>query len=177
MKNMIDDNKDELKNTDLVQAPIGSQIALLENGSADVVMELEPSASIAESKGYHIVYSASNLSGSFAFTGITTTEGNAKNNKETVQKFVNAIQKAIDFIHSDINSTISIAQLLFPDIDKTVVANAVTRMVQGGTIPQNAGISSESWGNAVKIRHQIGDIKNIKQTEKAVDNSFAENSK
>ncbi|MCC6447520.1 MAG: ABC transporter substrate-binding protein, partial [Chitinophagaceae bacterium] len=64
-----------------------------------------------------------------------------------------------------------------PDIDKTVVANAVTRMVQDGTIPQNAGISSESWENAVKIRHQIGDIKNIKQTEKAVDNSFAENSK
>jgi NitT/TauT family transport system substrate-binding protein len=176
MKNTLNGLPKDSK-SDIVQAPIGSQIALLENGSADIAMELEPGASIAESNGYKVVYSASKFYGPFAFTGVTTTEDNIANNKETVQKFVNAIQKSLDFIRNDTANTIVIAQSLFPTLDKKVVANAVNRMISDNTIPTSVAISDEGWQKALSIRKQMGDIKKIKPTTDAVDNSFANNIK
>lgn len=173
MQNTINDNK--LEDTKIVQAPIGSQIALLENGNVDIAMELEPGASLAESQGYKIVYSAAQFYGPFAFTGVTTTEENIANNRETIQKFVNALQQALVFARNSPLETIATAQALFPSLDKEVVANAVNRMVKDKTIPVTSAMSDASWQNAMKIRNQMGDIKVIKPTEDAVDNSFAQN--
>lgn len=171
MQNTVRDNN--LKDTKIVQAPIGSQIALIEKGNADIVMELEPGASLAESQGYKIVYSAAKFYGSFAFTGVTTTEDNIVNSRKTIQKFVNALERALTFARESRLETIEVAQELFPDINKEVVANAVNRMVNDKTIPLTTTISDVSWQNAMKIRNQMGDIKEIKPTEDAVDNSFA----
>jgi len=172
IKNTIDENP-LLKNTKIVQAPIGAGIALLENGSADIAMELEPNASLAESKGYQVIYSMAKSYGSFAFTGVTTTEDYIKANKPIVQKFVNALARSIKFAQNNSDSTISVAQGLFPAIDKKVVANAVRRMIADKTIPESVAVSDEGWQLALKIRKQVGDIKNIKPTADAVDNSFA----
>lgn len=171
MQNTINDNK--LEDTKIVQAPIGSQIALIENGSVDIAMELEPGASLAESQGYKVVYSAAQFYGPFAFTGVTTTEENITKNKETIQKFVNALEQALVFARNSPDETIKTAQSLFPNLDKEVVANAVNRMIKDKTIPITTTMSDESWQNAMKIRYQMGDIKEIKPTIDAVDNSFA----
>jgi cell division protein FtsZ len=53
--------------------------------------------------------------------------------------------------------------------------NAVNRMITDKTIPVTTAMSNESWQNAMKIRLQMGDIKEVKPTEDAVDNSFANN--
>ena len=45
---MIRSNR--VPNARIVEVPIGSETALLESGQADVVMMLEPAASIAESR-------------------------------------------------------------------------------------------------------------------------------
>jgi NitT/TauT family transport system substrate-binding protein len=173
MQNTIDDNN--LENTKIVQAPIGSQIALIENGDADIAMELEPGASLAVSQGYKVVYSGAKFYGPFAFTGVTTTEENIENNKETIQKFVNALEQALVFARKSPKETIETAQSLFPSLDKKIVANAVNRMITDKTIPVTTAMSNESWQNAMKIRLQMGDIKEVKPTEDAVDNSFANN--
>ncbi|MBK7340790.1 MAG: ABC transporter substrate-binding protein [Saprospiraceae bacterium] len=175
MKKTIMKGGDLLKNTTIVQAPIGSQLALLENGSADIAMDLEPGTSIAESKGYRVVYSSPKFYGRFAFTGLTTTEEYINANKETVQKFVNAIEKALQYCHTDEAGTAEIAAKLFPNLDKTVVANAVKRMVNDKTIPDHAVMSDEAWQKAMQVRVDIGDMKEMKPTSDAVDNSFAEN--
>ncbi|MEO5644132.1 MAG: ABC transporter substrate-binding protein [Bacteroidia bacterium] len=175
MKKTIIKGGDTLKNTKIVQAPIGSQLALLENGDADIAMDLEPGTSISESKGYRVVYSSPEFYGRFAFTGLTTTEDYISGNKEIVQKFVNAIEKALQYCHSDETGAIEIAKKLFPNLDKTVVANAVKRMVGDKTIPDHAAMSDEAWQKAMQVRVDIGDLKEMKQTSDAVDNSFADN--
>jgi NitT/TauT family transport system substrate-binding protein len=168
----------ELKNTKIVQAPIGSQLALLElkKGGADIAMDLEPGTSIAESKGYRVVYSSPKFYGRFAFTGLTTTEEYIKSNSETVQKVVNAIEKALQFCHSNEIGTTEIAEKLFPNLDKRVVKNAVNRMVTEKTIPEHAIIIDEAWLKAMQVRVDIGDLKEMKPVTDAVDNSFAEKS-
>ena len=173
IRNTINVNKVKLGKTDVVQAPIGSGIALLENGSADIAMALEPDASIAESKGYTIVYSMAKFYGSFAFTGVTTTEDYIKSDKQTVQNFVNAIERALQYVRGNQDSTVVVAQHLFPEIDKKVIANAVARMIVDNTIPHHVNISKEGWQQAMIIRQQIGDISIITALEDAVDTSFS----
>ena len=177
MKKTILKGGDTLNNTKIVQAPIGSQLALLElqSGGADIAMDLEPGTSIAESKGYNVVYSSPKFYGRFAFTGLTTTEEYINSNKEVVQKFVNAIEKALKYCHSDEIGTIETAARLFPNLDKIVVTNAVKRMITEKTIPEHAILIDEAWIKAQQVRVDVGDLKEIMEITDAVDNSFAEN--
>lgn len=177
MKKTIIKGGDTLKSTKIVQAPIGSQLALLElkTDGADIAMDLEPGTSIAVSKGYKVVYSSPNFYGRFAFTGLTTTENYINSNKVAVQKFVNAIEKSLQYCHNDEAGTIEIAAKLFPNIDKAVVSTAVNRMIKDKTIPFHAEMSDEAWQKALQVRVDIGDLKEIKPTSDAVDNSFAKN--
>ena len=66
----------------IAEVPIGSELALLESNGADVVMMLEPAASIAASQGYRIVTSVPALWGPFAFTGLTSTRANLTQNPD-----------------------------------------------------------------------------------------------
>jgi NitT/TauT family transport system substrate-binding protein len=164
---------DTLKNTTIVQAPIGAQLPLLEK-NADIAMDLEPGTSIAESKGYKVVYSSAKFYGPFAFTGLTTTEDYIKANPETVQKMVNAIEASLDYIHNNEQGTVDVAKKLFPGIDEVIIRNAIKRMVTDKTIPDHALISDESWQKAMRVRVDIGDLNKMHPTSDAVDNSFAQ---
>lgn len=174
MKKTILKGGDALRNTKIIQAPIGAQLALLESGSADIGMDLEPGTSIAESKGYRVVYSSPKFYGRFAFTGITATESYITSNKETVQKFINAIEKALQYCRTDEAGATAIASKLFPKLDKTVVGSAVKRMIADKTIPDHVIMSDEAWQKAMQVRVAIGDLKKLTPTTDAVDNSFAE---
>jgi len=164
---------DSLAGSTIVQAPIGSQLALLESGSADIAMDLEPGTSIAESKGYRVVYSSPRFYGPFAFTGLTTTDEYIAANMETVQKVVNAIERALVYCHSDKEGTIAVASGLFPSLEKDVVARAVARMLADQSIPQHAELSEGAWQQAMQIRVDIGDLKALVPTTECVNNSFA----
>ncbi|MEE9362055.1 MAG: ABC transporter substrate-binding protein [Cellulophaga sp.] len=174
MKKTIVNNSEILKTTEIVQAPIGAQLALLESGGADIAMDLEPGTSIAESKGYKVIYSSPKFYGRFAFTGLTASEEYINGNKEIVQKFVNAIEKALRFCHTNEVETTEVAIKLFPNLDNVVVGNAVKRMLVDKTIPDHAVMSDEAWQKAMQVRVDIGDLKELKPTADAVDNTFAE---
>lgn len=171
IKNTIKSGGDRLSDTKIVEATFGAQIALLESNSADIVMELEPGASIAESKGYKIVYSLPSFYGDFSFTGLTTTDNVINKKPIIVQKTVNALERACTYAHKDIEGAISVATKLFPDLESKVIANAVHRMLSDETIPNHVFISDEGWSRTVKIRRQVGDLNS--DGKNVVDNSFA----
>jgi len=177
IKNTIMKGGDKLKNTKIVEALFGAQIALLESNSADIAMDLEPGASIAESNGYRIVYSMPQFFGDFSFTGLTTTDDFIKSNPVTVQKIVNALEKACRYAHTDIDGTIKVAQSLFPTQKPEVIANAVRRMINEKTIPEHAFTSVAGWKNAIDVRVEVGDLKSADASDQSLDNSFAEKAK
>jgi NitT/TauT family transport system substrate-binding protein len=171
----IIDNPILLKNTSIIQAPIGSQIALLENNAVDIAMELEPSVSLAISKGYKLVFSSPMFYGEFAFTGITTTEDYLIKNEETAQKFVNALEKAVQFCHNNTDEAVKIAKSLFPSIEGNVIEMAVNRMIKEKTLPEHVLTSETAWDNAIEVRKIVGDIKQTSNTNISVENKFAIN--
>ena len=50
---------------------------------------------------------------------------------------------------------------LYPDVNKNIIAQAIKRMVDSNTLPQNAVISPEAWKQAVALRHRMGDLKSL----------------
>ncbi len=172
INNIIQQNK---LNAKIKQAPIGSQLALLEKGSADVVMLLEPSASIAEiEKGYRVVMSLPQLWGSFAFTGITTTQKWLEKDPQTAKGFVKAIQKALDYIYSNPEGAKKVAKKFLPDLGDEVISRAVDRLIKDEVFPRKVAVDLEGWKKALQIRKQVGDIKSVEKGLKAADNSLAE---
>ena len=162
-------------NSRIKQAPIGSQLSLLEKGAADIVMLLEPSASIAEvERGYRVVMSMPKLWGSFAFTGITTTKEWIEKDPQTVKKFLRAMQKALDYIYSNPEGAKEVAKKFLPNLKDEVINKAVNRLVKDEVFPRKIKVDLEGWKKALEIRKQVGDIKSVKKGLKVVDNSFAE---
>ena len=164
----------ELKDTTIIQAPIGSQLALLNSHRADVAMELEPSTSIAEAQGYRVVYSSPQFHGPFAFTGLTTTDRMIKDSPETVAKVVDALEEAETRCHEDPQLAIRVASKLFPTLSNEIVTRAVNRMLNEGTLPQHTAVTEQAWQAALKVRLEVGDLSKPQETSQSVDNSFAD---
>lgn len=167
VKQMIE--KDRIPGARIVQVAIGNELALLESGQADVVMMLEPAASIAESKGYHIATSFPKLWGPFAFTGLTSTQSYVKTHPKVVNSVRAALADALTLLHQRPAEAIAVAQKLFPNLDPKILANAVNRMLRDGTIPTNVNVSREGWLRAIGVRQSMGDLKKGSEYLQCID--------
>lgn len=147
-----------VRGSEILEVPIGSELSLLESDSADIVMLLEPAASLAEDQGYHIVTSFPKIWGKFAFTGLTSTEKYVSNNKETADAMISALQEAVELAHSDRDRAVKIAQSLFPNVKSTVIANAVNRMLNDETLPQSVIPDQSAWEESMAVRKRVGDV-------------------
>lgn len=171
MKDIV--QKNNLQDVQVVEGSFGSLVAMLRAGDADIAMELEPIVSIANSQGAHVVYSLVDTYGDFAFTGITATDEYLAANPETAQSLVNAIQQALDYVRSDFDGSLQVAQKEFPEVDKAILELALKRLINDGVIPANAALSQSAWKNSISLRKSVGDLQGEGAFEDHVDNSYA----
>ena len=160
--------------TNIRQGAFGTLLPMLDTGNADIALELEPNVSIAVANGAKVVYSFADKYPDFTFTGITTSKKTIDEKPEIVQHFINAITKAEKFAHEYPDSAAYYMAELYPDVNKNIIAQAIKRMVDSNTLPQNAVISPEAWKQAVALRHRMGDLKSLDNIESVLDMNFAE---
>jgi NitT/TauT family transport system substrate-binding protein len=160
-------------NLQVVQAPFGGQIALLEAEKVDIATDIEPSISIAEDKGYRVVFDLSALSDPQAITGITTTEDTIKNRPQTVQKVVNALQEAVNLMYKNPQVAYEVGKKIYPNLSDKVIHAAVDRMLHENMYPHSIAVTDDLWQRTLKTRLDSGDLKKPQTTDVAVDNSFA----
>jgi len=157
----------------IVQAPFGGQIATLEAGKVDIANDIEPSVSIAEDKGYRVVFDLSALTDPQAITGITTTETVIKDHPATVQKVVDALQEAINLMYADPQISYQVARKIYSDLSDKVIHAAVDRMLHENMYPRSVVIPDDLWQRTIKTRVDSGELKKPQATTIAVDNDFA----
>ena len=154
------------------QAAFGALLPLLEVGQADIALELEPNVSTAVKGGARVVYSMAEMYGDFAITGVTTSDKLIAENPELVQKFVNAIQQAESYAHSNIDETVAFALQRFPNLDPVIVKQSLKRVIDSNTFPKSTLISEEAWKKACQLRVDAGDLPSVDPG--ALDNTFAQ---
>lgn len=133
-------------------------------GTGDYVSLFEPTASDIENNGYgYIVASLGELGGNVPYTTFNAKKSYIKENKDTIQKFVNAINKGLNYVHS--NSSDKVAKTIqdyFPDVSY----NDLTQIVQNY-------MDIDSWYDSTLIEEKdfehIQDIiENANELEKRV---------
>lgn len=157
------------------ESAFGTLLAQLESGKVDIALELEPNVSTAIKQGARILYSMAEIYGDFAITGVSTSEETIQKNPQMVQKFVTAIEQALQFAHKNPNEAVEIAAKRFPNLDHSVVDQALRRILQTKTLPTTTAISDEAWTKANQLRIDAGDLKaSIDEARKGLDNTFAQ---
>jgi NitT/TauT family transport system substrate-binding protein len=149
----------------IVQAQFGSLLPLLDNNGADIVLELEPNVSTAESSGARVIYSMAKAYPEFAITGVTVTTEYADKNPETVKKFVDALEQAVIAAYGNQADLIAYAETKFPNLPKSVVDSAAKRMMAAGTFPRSTKTSPDGWRQALSLRVDSGDLKTLEGTD------------
>jgi NitT/TauT family transport system substrate-binding protein len=152
MKYLIDQKG--LKDVTMVNVALGSELAAVAGGQADLALSFEPTVSQAVvDQGLEVVYSfpANPDWYPFAFSSLTTTEDYLRENQDAAQGVVTAIAKASKFIYSDPAATIDIAAQYFPDLSRDVVAAAVQREIDAKGYAEDVTVTEESWDRNMEI--------------------------
>lgn len=170
----IDRNSLEGTGTKAVQVAIGAQMAALEAGDIDIAVDLEPSVSIAEDKGYRVVFDLDKHSPSQAITGISTLESTISSKPHIVQALVSGIQESLNILHTDKDRVLRVARKLFPSLKEQIIQNAIQRMLAVGMYPKTAQVNDEYWQRTLKTRLDSGELRAPQATSITVDNRFAE---
>jgi NitT/TauT family transport system substrate-binding protein len=156
----------------IVQAPFGGQLALLEAGQVDIALDIEPAISIMENRGYRAVVDITPWTDAQAVTGLMTTEDIIKARPETVRHVVEGLQDAVELLYRDPDAGYRTAAKLYPNLSEPVVRHAVDRMMKNGIYPRSVAVNDALWQRTLKTRLDSGDLKHAQATSVAVDNEF-----
>ena len=145
----IDTNKIDINYSVEFAALSGTFIS----GVGDYVNLFEPNATQLEKEGYgYVVESVGKLSGEVPYTAFYTRKSYIENNKDTLIKFTNAINKGLEFVKN--NKADKIADVIlpqFPDISKNSLTTIVDRYKKNDSWLDNPYITEESFKNLENI--------------------------
>ncbi|WP_410768575.1 ABC transporter substrate-binding protein [Fontibacillus sp. BL9] len=150
--------------------------AAFASGTGQYVQLFEPQASIFEREGKgHVVASFGTESGRLPYTVFMTKQSYINKDKETVQKFTNAIHKAQLWVqeHTPEETATAIAPY-FKDTDQDIIVSAVKRYLEQGSYAESPVLEEAAWNNLLDIMESAGELKERVEPAKVVDNSFAE---
>lgn len=171
------DEKANLKigvDTKILQVPFGTELATLKNDQADIAQTIEPNVSQVELQGGTVAFSYASAYGPLAFTGVQTSQAEIQQHPDVVQKFVNAYERALQYIHHDFEGTVAVAKRELPTMDEKVIRASLRRLIDSGSIPEHAKVDADSWQKLLQIQVDVGNLKHL-PAKALIDNSFAAN--
>jgi NitT/TauT family transport system substrate-binding protein len=151
----------------------GSEISSVITGHTDYAVANEPYISQGVQKGLKIVYDWTKVYPEYAYSTFMTSRNFVKNNPDLVQHFVDAINQSLQYIHAHPEETVAVAQHRFPQLDKTVVADAVHRMIAANVYPKSALITPKAVQVAMQRQVNAGNLKVLPRYDDLIDPSFA----
>ena len=145
------------------------------SGVGDFVTLFEPSATKVENEGYgYVVGYVGEYGGSVPYTAFNARKSYIKNNKETIQKFTNAINKGLDFVWNNDEETIAkVIVNQFPDLTINELARMIKRYKDNDAWMKDTFFTKESFNHLQDIMIQAGELSEKVLYEDLVDTSFS----
>ena len=146
-----------------------------EGGIGDYTTLFEPTASEYQraGKGY-IVASVGAESGEIPYTAFTALSGYIKNNKQTVEKFIRAMYKAIKYMSETDDSVLAESLLKqFPDTSLNSVATALASYKKIDAWMTNMAMTEKAFNNLLDVMENAGELERRIDYSLITDNTFA----
>ena len=122
-------------------------------GTGDFVSLFEPNATLVEKEGYgYVVASLGELGGVVPYTAYNARISYIEKNPEIIKNFTQAIQKGLDFVHS--NDSKEIAKVIieeFPDTKLEDLITVIDRYKKADTWPKTTEFTEESFDHLQEI--------------------------
>lgn len=144
-------------------------------GNADYVTLFEPTASMIEKedKGY-ILSSIGQETGEIPYTAYFAKQSYINENKEIIQKFINAVYKGQKWIMS--HSTEEAADVLMPqfaDTDKEILMTVIDRYKEIDVWNTDPVLTKDSFDRLQDVMTMAGELSKKADYDALIDNSFA----
>ncbi len=173
-KLFADNGIDIEKDVTITEVQNGSELGTLLAGKADIAVVYEPQLDQGLAQGLEIVYDFTKDYPDFAFATLNTSAKVIADSPDLAQRMVQALQNALQFIHSDPAATKEIAVKEFPNLDAEIVQNAVQRMIDSKVYPLDGTLTESAFQTAIDMQKFIGNLKADVTYEELVDSSFAD---
>ena len=147
------------------------------SGTGDFVTLFEPNATEVENEGYgYVVGYVGEYGGSVPYTSYNALSSYIKNNKDTVQKFTNAVNKGLDYVWKTDNETIAKEVIdFFPDITINELTKMIKRYKDNDAWKKNTYFSEEEFNHLQDIMIEAKELTNKVPYKELVDTSFSKN--
>lgn len=145
------------------------------SGTADYVTLFEPTASLTqnENKGY-IVASVGDAAGEIPYTAYFAKKSYIENNKETIQKFTNAIYKGQKWVKENSSEDIAkVVQSFFPDTDITLLSKVIQNYKDIDAWNDTPVLKEESFNLLQDVMTSAGELQKKAPYDKIVNNEYA----
>ena len=145
------------------------------SGTADYVTLFEPTASLTqnENKGY-IVASVGEAAGEIPYTAYFAKKSYIENNKETIQKFTNAIYKGQKWVKENSSEDIAkVVQSFFPDTDITLLSKVIQNYKDIDAWNDTPVLKEESFNLSQDVMTSAGELQKKAPYDKIVNNEYA----
>ena len=146
-----------------------------ESGTGDYTTLFEPTASEYQraGKGY-IVASVGEESGEIPYTAFTALSSYLKDNRETVIKFMRAMQKAIKYMATTSDQIIAESLLKqFPDTSLNSITSALESYKRIDAWMTNMAMTKTAFDNLQAVMENAGELSNRVDYTQITDNTFA----
>ena len=144
------------------------------SGNDDFVTLFEPSATEMENiKEGYIVESIGEHCGNIPYTCFASLKSYFKNNEQQIQKFVNAMKKGLDFVHS--NSSLKIATIIedsFPSTDISTIEKVVERYKSIDAWTSDLMLTKEGFNKLQDVLKEANELTKEVEYEKVVTTKY-----
>lgn len=155
----------------------GSTAAAFSGGQGDYSIEFEPGATTLEQEGAgYVVASLGTDSGYVPYTAFSAKSSFINSHPEVIQRFVNALQRGMDYVNSHTADEIATAiQAQFPETDLPTITTIINRYAQQDTWKENLIFEESSFDLLQDILESAGELTTRAPYEDLVITTFAEN--
>lgn len=153
----------------------GSTAAAFSGGQGDYTVEFEPAATALESgQSCYVAASLGVDSGFVPYTSFSAKDSYIKEHPDTIQSFVNALQKGMDFVQSHTPEEIAKAiSPQFPETDQAALTTIVTRYYDQDTWNKDLIFSEDSYTLLLDILNEAGQLEKQPDYSLLVTTEFA----
>ncbi len=154
----------------------GSTAAAFSGGQGEYTVEFEPGATTLEQEGVgYVVASLGTDSGYVPYTAFSAKSSYIAKNPETIQAFVNALQKGMDYVNS--HTPEEVAEIIkdqFPETDLATITTIIKRYADQDTWKENLIFEKESFDLLQDILESAGELESRTPYEALVTTTYAE---
>lgn len=145
-------------------------------GTEDYTVEFEPGATALERDGQGVVVASLGVdSGKVPYTAYAARRSYLEKNPDTIQKFVNALQRGMDYVNSHTAEEIAnVIQPQFAETDLTTITTIVNRYQTQDTWKENLIFEESSFQLLQDILDSAGELKQRVPYADLVNTDFAE---